>query len=296
MNRPNVILALVLAGQLLLVAAVFWPGSNAAEDSATHPLLDLQADTIDRLIVADGTTSVMLARTGDSWHMPNYHGLPVDQQKLNRSLHDLPALARGWPVSNSPAAVNRFEVAEDNFQSHIEYFSNEESAGSLYLGTAPGFHKVHTRIAGDDAVYAVEFNTFDLPAQPDQWLDTGMLQMTDVQVVQGLDYRILKTNAGWRDQSDNTPLQSEVDKLVNALTSLRINAAADLASAAVFKEMQAPPTLSVESSQGSYAFRLYDIEGAYYIQRDDIPVYFSLSAMDYDRLSEVTAETLKASL
>ncbi len=292
MNRPNTILTLVLACQLLLVVAVFWPDSNEGKDTAMHPLLDLQADSIDRIIIGDGTTSVMLARKGDGWRLPNYHGLPVDQKKLNRALMDLPALARGWPLTSSTTAANRFEVAEGNFQRQVEYFTEGESAGSLYLGTAPGFRKVHTRIAGDNAVYAVEFNTFDLPAQAAEWLDTSILQMTDVQVVQGLDYRIVKTNAGWRGKADNTPLQSEVDKLVNALTSLRVTAAVDLATATIFRNMDAPPTLSVESSQGSYALRLYEMEDAYYIQRDDIAVYFNLSAFDYDRLIEVTAVSL----
>ncbi len=292
MNRSSNILTLVLVCQLLLVAMVFWPVNNEAEDTAGHPLLDLQAEAIDRIIIADGTTSVVLARQGDNWRLPNYHALPVDRQKLKRSLHDLPALARGWPVTGSVTAANRFEVAEDTFQRQVEYFGNEESAGSLYLGTSPGFRKVHTRIAGNDAVYAVEFNTFDLPATGAQWLDKTLLRVPAVQAVQGLDYRIIKSADGWQGASGDVPAQTEVDKLVNGLTSLRVTEAADIATAAIFTEMDVPATLSIESSGGSYEFRLFEIEGAYYVQRSDIAVYFGLSAMDYDRLNEVTAASL----
>jgi hypothetical protein len=292
MNRLSKILTLALAAQLLLVAAVYWPASNEAEGAAGSPLLPLETDSIDRIIIVDGDNSVVLARNGKSWNLPEYHALPVDQSKLNRSLYDLPALPRGWPLASSNAAANRFEVADGSFQRRVDYFNDGDNAGGLLLGTSPGFRKVHTRIAGAEPVYAVEFNTFDLPATAAEWLDKSLLSVPDVQAVQGLDYRIVKTSDGWQNPSAETPAQAEVDKLVNGLTSLRVTAAADIATAAVFRDMQVPPTLIVESSAGSFEFRLFEIEEAYYVQRSDIAVYFSLSAMDFDRLNEVTAITL----
>ena len=44
----------------------------------------------------------------------------------------------------------------------------------------------------------------------------------------------------------------------------------------------------------SYAFRLYEMEDSYFIQRADIPVFFSLSAYDYERLNDVNATSLFA--
>ena len=41
------------------------------------------------------------------------------------------------------------------------------------------------------------------------------------------------------------------------------------------------------SGDSSYEFRLFEIEDAYYIKRSDIDIYFSLSALDYDRLNDV---------
>jgi hypothetical protein len=291
MNRLTKNLSLVLAVQLLLVAAAFWPASNQAEGEANSSLLQLQEE-VDRIVIGDGTTSVVLAGAGENWTLPDYHGLPVDQQKLNRSLHDLPALPRGWPLANSTGAANRFEVADDNFQRRVDYWGNNESRGGLLLGTSPGFRKVHTRIADTEAVYAVEFNIFDLPATPGEWLDKTLLQLPDVQSVQGLDYRIVKTSGGWRGKSADAPAQAEVDKLVNGLTSLRVTAAADIATAAIFEGMQVPPTLSVESSTGTFEFRLFSVEDVYYVQRSDIAVYFNLSALDHDRLNDVNAASL----
>ena len=56
--------------------------------------------------------------------------------------------------------------------------------------------------------------------------------------------------------------------------------------------MQAPPTLVVQSGERAFNYRLYEIEDAYYVQREDIPVYFSLAAFDYDRLNDARSATL----
>ena len=83
--------------------------------------------------------------------------------------------------------------------------------------------------------------------------------------------------------------------MVNGLTGLRVNGAADIATAAILKEMDVPPTLTAQTDAGRLEYRLFEIEDAYYIQRSDIPVYFSISGYDYDRLDEVSADSLYAS-
>lgn len=292
MNRPSNILALVLAIQLLLVAAVFWPRTDAAEGTARTALLSLDASSIDRIAVSDADSSVLVVRGGDGWQMPEYHDLPVDRQKMNRLLEGLPTLARGWPVASSSGASERFEVAADNFQRRLEYFSGEENTDSLYLGTSPGFRKVHTRIGDSEPVYAVEFNTFDLPTTPAEWLDKTLLQLKDVALVSGVDYSIRREGESWTGDNAQVPAQSEVDKLVNGLSSLRVTEAADIATAAMLEEMDAPPTLTVYTGGESHEFRLYEFEDARYVRWSDIPLYFSLSQFDYDRLNDVNAASL----
>lgn len=292
MNRLSNILTLALAFQLLLVVAVFWPRGTEGEDDARTPLLSLAKDGIDRIAISDAESSVLLTRDGDAWQLPEYHGLPVDGQKLRRVTENLPTLARGWPVASSSSAKERFEVAEENFQRKVAYFTGENSEGGLYLGTSPGFRKVHTRIDGGDPVYAVEFNTFDLPVAPAEWLDKTLLQLKDVNSVTGLDYSIRKDGEAWTGEGEQAPAQAEVDKLVNGLTSMRVTAAADIATASILAEMAAPPTLTVGTNDGSHEIRLYETEDTYYIQRADIPVFFSLSQFDYDRLNEVNAASL----
>lgn len=293
MNRLTTILTGVLALQLLLSAALFWPREQSGESDARSALLTVDAGSINRLVISDAENSLLLTDENGSWVMPDYHGLPVQDSRLNRVLEDLPGLPRGWPVAGSESAAGRFEVAEDGFQRRVQYFSGETATGEIFVGTSPGFRKVHVRPAGDDTVYAVEFNSFELPTTPNEWLDKSLLQLADASAVQGLDYSIAVDGDTW--QGDGTPAAAEVEKLVNGLSGLRVTGAADIATAAVLDELDAPPTLVVEAAGERYEYRLYEIEEAYYVRRSDIPVYFSLSAFDYDRLNDVNAESLYSS-
>lgn len=291
MSRLTTGLSLVLLIQLVISAAVFWPQQDRGEADARAPLLAAMLDDVNRLVIRDGDTRVVMSQVESGWRLPEYHQLPVDADRVRRTLEELPGLRRGWPVASSSGAAARFEVAEDSFQRSVEYFRGDASVGQLLIGTSPGFRKVHARVAGSDAVYAVEFNSFDLPANPEEWLDKQLLQVADVTSVRGLDYQLRREGDSWQGE-DATPDPELVDELINGLTSLRVNGAADVATAAILEELTAPPTLEVEADGTRHEYRLYEIEEAYYIQRNDIPVYFSLNAFDYDRLNDVNRESL----
>ena len=291
MNRLTTLLVAALALQLLLSAALFWPREDSGEQDARAPLLALTG-RIDRVVISDAENTVLLSLGENGWRMPEYHGLPVESARIERAVTQLPDLPRGWPVANSPGAAARFEVAEDAFQRRVEYFEGGTLLGTLYIGTSPGFRRVHARVADSDTVYAVEYNSFDLPAQAEQWLDKGLLQVDSVSAVTGLDYSLQLQDDVWRGDGDALPDPDAVDDLVNGLASLRVTGAADISVAAVLEEMAAPPTLTVEAGDQRYDYRLFEIEDDYYIQRSDIPVYFGLSAFDYDRLNDVDADYL----
>jgi hypothetical protein len=292
MNRIITWLAAALAFQLLLSAVLLWPRENIGEEDAREALFSFAPDSVDRLVISDSEHTVLVARGDDGWRLPEYHNLSVDESRLTRAITDLPALPRGWPVANTAGAAERFEVAEDAFQRKVAYFDGESALGTLYLGTSPGFRKVHVRIPESDSIYAVNYNSFDLPATPAEWLDKTLLQVRDIQAVTGLDYSLRRDGETWLGDGEQPPAADVVEDLVNGLRSLRVTRAADITTASVLEEMAAPPTLTVEADGESYEFRLFEIEEDYYIQRLDIPVYFSLSAFDYDRLNDVNADAL----
>ncbi len=294
MNRLTTLLAAALALQLALSVALLWPRENPGASDARLALMNVAADQVDKLIVSSGEDSLLIQRAESGWVMPDYHGLPVQTSRLNRVLIDLPALPRGWPVASSDTAASRFQVAAEEFQRRVEFYRGEDSQGTVYVGTSPGFRKVHVRPADASQVFAVEFNSFELPLLAAEWLDKSLLQLRDVTDIEGLDYRLSREGDRWRGSEAAPPSTDVVDTLVNGLTSLRVTGAADIATASLLSDLSAPPTLQVTAGGERYAFRLYEMEDNYFIQREDIPVFFSLSALDYDRLNDVDAESLYA--
>ena len=295
MSRLTKLLILMLAAQLLLSAALFWPREQAGESAARIALLDLAEGSVDAMEISDGDSTLRVARANGRWIFPDFHQLPVERAGMDRALIDLPMLARGWPVAGSEAAMERFEVAVDNFQRRVEFFAGGESVGVIYVGTSPGFRKVHVRPAGADAVYAVEFNSFELPTTADEWLDKTLLGLADVETIEGLDYTLSRAGDSWTSASGETPNPEVLEGLLNGLRNLRVSNVADIATAELLGDLDAPPTLVVSSGAERLEYRLYEIDDAYYIQRDDIPAFFSLGAFDYDRLNDVEAESLFAS-
>ena len=287
-------LALLLLVQMLLVFVVFWPGGNEAEDAAQEQLLVLDAGSLQRIVVSDGETSLVLAQSESQWRLPDYHNLPVSAEKLAAVQTDLPGQPRGWPIATSSSAGARFEVAADTFQRRIEYYGDDSdsAAQTLYLGSSPGFRKVHARVRDSDAVYAITFNTFDVPVQPAQWFDKKLLQVKEITRVEGLDYTMQRNGDNWQDDAQRVAAREQATSLSNGLTNLRVDAVADQATATLLAELAAPPTLQVAAATGRFEFRLYEIDQAFYIQRADIPLYFSLSELDYQRLNGAGASTL----
>ncbi len=294
MNRLATLLAAALALQLLLSVGLFWPRQDPGETDARAALLPLASGEVNQLIINSADDSLLLRRGEAGWILPDYHQLPVQESRVKRVLQDLPSLPRGWPVAESSQAATRFEVAENAYQRRVRFYQDEAQKAELFVGTAPGFRRVHVRPGDEESVYAVEFNTFELPVNPDEWLDKSLLQVRSVSAIEGLDYRLVLDGENWRDDAGQVAAPASVEALVNGLGSLRVTGVADIATASLLAELDAPPTLSATAEGKNYRFRLYEMEDNYFIQRQDIPVYFRLSALDYDRLNDVNAESLFA--
>jgi len=279
MSRLTQSLSLLLGLQLLVTAAVFWPREDAGDRDARSAILDLAIDRIDRIEVSDSNGSVVLSHTDSGWVLPDYFSLPVSASRLDTVLQTLPAKTRGWPVARSSGALERFEVSESNFQRRIRYRAGEDLAGELYLGSSPGFRKVHSRPGDDESVYAIEFSSYEVPASDAEWLEKTLLQLdADISEITGLDYHIEAAgDDSWKNADGVTAEASVVSRLINGLASLRVTAVADAATTETLAQMDVPPTLSVATGSGRLEYRLFEMDDAHYVQRSDRPVFFSIS-------------------
>ncbi|MDH3763644.1 MAG: DUF4340 domain-containing protein, partial [Gammaproteobacteria bacterium] len=200
MNRLNQILIVALAVQLVLAGAIFFGGKPVATDQRRTALLDTDPAQVNRItIVGEDGKQAVLSKTDDRWQLPEYHQLPANEGKVQQALDLLASSNRGWPVATTDSGRERFKVLDDKFHKKIILAGAEESQQTLYLGTSPGYRQVHTRLAGEDEVYAVKLDGYELSSQSDDWLDNTLLQPKgEFTSLQGPDFDLQKTDGVWK--------------------------------------------------------------------------------------------------
>lgn len=176
MNRHVKALTLLLAAQLIvLVGVLWWPSRDVESDSGA--LLNIDQAKVDGVLIEDETGAKLnLQQREGVWILPDAGNLPADGEKVVALLKKLFDASAPWPVATSAESARRFEVTPEKFQRHIQLRIADAVTGDIYLGTSPGFRKVHARLAEADDVYAIEFANFEATTRPDDWLDKSLLQ------------------------------------------------------------------------------------------------------------------------
>lgn len=172
MNLNKTALAFALAIQLGIVAVLL--AARAGSGVEPEPFLSFDAAQVDAVTVANADGTVRLTKAEDAWLLAD--GLPADGAKVAAAIDKLAGAAGGWPVASSAATAERFEVTEDNHQRHVVLAGGDETLADIYLGTSPGYRKVHARRADDDAIYAIAFANYEAGVEPSDWLDKSLLQ------------------------------------------------------------------------------------------------------------------------
>ncbi len=280
MNGRVTQLSVLLALQLVVIAGVLATGAGLG-DAAQKPLLQFDPETVDSLRVEDGDDAVVIAREGGGWRLEDGHPAQADKvETMLERLADLPAV---WPVATSASAVERFEVAEEKHQRHLVLTSGDDTVAELYLGTSPGYRRVHARRGDDDAVYSVELANYELPVKPGDWLDKTLLQAQGeiTAVGRGDAWRLSRGAEGWTVDGRAAD-QDAADGLVTRLRELRVTGLAD----APPDEATLAAELSISDGEGEYSLRVFgDADGAdYVVASDRRDGYFRLASFVADQL------------
>jgi hypothetical protein len=289
-KRGITVLLLVLLIQCGIAAAVFWPMPDEARKSATQPLVPVAHEQIDEVRIGDEfDNEAVLVRSGGRWLLPTLENLPADADKVESVLQGITAQTPGWPVAISPAARQRFQVANYYYQRRLTLLSGGEKRGTLYLGTSPGFRKVHARNEGQDTIYSINLNAFDVPANSAEWLDPSLLQVRAPLRVDADLYNLYLENGVWRSGTGGTPDEQEVETLIAALRSLQVDGVADADLQRDLAETEADLVLKVQSLAGDTVLELLTLNDAHFIHSSEFALFFTLSALDYDRLTGIDA-------
>lgn len=287
MNR---ILSAILALQLVLLAALYWPRTSGPV-SAGALLAEMAGDAPRRISIEDGDAqSVTLSRDADSAQWQLASGLPADESKVAALLDALTERDSGFAIADSAGAAARFQLGDDAFERRIR-LANADTERAVYLGSSPSFRKIHARRDGENAVYVLELNSYDAPTTENDWLDRSLLALRNIDALTLYGIAFELGSEGWA-RGDGGAVDAEtMETLVQALASLRVSARVkdgDEDAAAAEQSLR----LDVRSGDTDARLTLLehsdseaDIE-RYYLSSDRYAGVFDTSAYDAERLLE----------
>jgi len=237
MSKLQRILVGVLAVQLVIVAFVFWPRSNAS--GATKPLLsEIKADDITSLTIHDNQgATVKLTKQGaagqTSWVLADAGDFPADTAKITPVLTKLAELKSDRPVAQTQASFKRLQVADDTFQRRLDIETSGGANRTLFVGSSGGGQSAYVRVGDQNDVYLVTgFAAWDFNATPASWIDTAYMKVAAADVL-GLtlsnangQFSFSKDDKGaWTMNGLTAPNQldaNQITALVNEVTSLQM--------------------------------------------------------------------------
>ena len=295
MNTLRNWLAGLLGLQLILAAGLFVSASTNRSGDPAAPLLAFDASQLNKIVIGDGDFRLTLAKQEDIWQLPELHDLPVNADKLEGALDKLANLKTGWPVATTTSAHSRFEVSEEQHQRRIQLYRDDRLASELFLGSSPGFRKVHARSQGTDEVYALPVNTYEFPVKPNDWLDKNLLAVDGITRIKGADFVLSKQDDDWtlagdKDVDASVEVDNEkADQLRRAFHTLTVTGVAE--QSPVF-DLEDVITLEVDGDEHR-RYQFLAQEDQYYAKSNHHPQVFTLSQYDYERLTTAKRETLQ---
>ena len=300
------LLGALLALQLVGLAALLLVDAGlGSEDQSSFLTIDEAGVNGMEILDAEGQ-GVTLQRSADVWELsvPSAEGaefiLPADQAKVTEVLGTLLDLRAPWPVGTTKEARDRFEVTEDAFQRKLTLADASGKAVVVFLGTSPGYRRVHARLAESDEVFSIDFSNYQLPSAAGDWLDGSLLgAVGEIAGIERLDGWVLtRDGEGWL-LNDVAADQGAASQLAERLDGLRVTGLAELSAAGevIGTGLPAIAEFLVSDAEGTYRLALFgSIEGnenEYVITSDRYPGGFTLAAYIAEQLM-LDAEDLSA--
>ena len=296
MKRIIIALAGLLLLQLGLMVLVYRPPAMIQSEARHAPLVRFTGSVLEEIHVHDDRDrEVILAREGDRWRLPDLENLPADHDKVEALIKAITSQDHRWPVADTVAARQRFQVAAYHFRRRITLIGDGELLGTIYLGTSPGFRQVHARNDLGDAIYSIAFNAFDAPAEAGEWLDRKLLQIGNPDAITGPGFSLERRDNRWLNSAGKAPDDRELQALLVGLASLQVEAIADEDDQRSLAETEPTLSLRVSDAQGEIVLDLFKLDDTYAVYHSRQPVFFTLSAYDFDRLTRIDFDRLAGS-
>ena len=227
-------------------------------------------------------------------------GFPADESSVERLLEKIEGLERGWPVAATSGAAKRFKVADEEFERKLTLSKGDDDIASLFVGSSPGLGKVHARLLGEDEIYAVELNAYEMETDREDWIDKSVLSLKaeDIAGIELPNMTLVREENGMVPDDlaeDEEAVREEVDRVVDRVADLKIRSV-------LGKERQ--PEYLQEEPELKYTVKLVSGESrefvlskpkdeSYYVLKSSVrDEFLSVDTWTVDRIKEVAREKL----
>ena len=281
------ILGALLAGQLLIVAVLLAAQAGGVQEP--DPFLAFDADAADAVEVSNQDGSVRLAREGEQWTLEG--GLPADDSKVTEMLGKLADAGGGWPVATSDATAERFEVTEDSHQRRIRISAGDDDLADIFLGTSPGYRRVHARHAEGGDVYSIDFSNYEAGVKEGDWLQRSLLRpegtLSRIERTGEEGFTLTRTDEDVWEAGDVTLDADEVRTFVGRFTGLNVTGTSDgeLAEPAAAKFL-------LTDDDGMQELTLYQQDDDYVATSDRVAGQFEVPSYIAERMNVTLADLM----
>jgi len=292
----------LLFAQLLLAIALLFINQWEEQKSKPKPILAIDWNNVDKLIVEDNDSDVTLTKTENTWVLSNTK-LPIKQDNIQELLRSLEMLQTSWPVATLKSSHKRFEVVKDKFVRRIQIFCKDKLVEELFFGSSPGLRQSHVRRVGDDAIYSVDLDTLDINANSEMWIDTSFLATgSDISLIKGPDYSLKRPGASWEFNQSGPSIflgssrhgrldQAKVEAFTSFLSNLEIISVAQY-KPVLTSDDTTKVKLEITDEKGSWTYLFVNVGDAYFVSRNDQSDMFILDQGVYESIANVTQADL----
>ncbi len=301
MKKWITILSGILVLQLILIITINLSGDDYSAFQAEEKLLSFDINTVNQLHINDGTDSVVLEKRDGNWLLPETWDYPANKTALAKLLDTFSVLSKGWPVATSASAADRFKVAENDFERKVSFLIDEQTQATLYIGTSPGFRKVHVRLDKEDNIFNVALESWEASAQTDYWLKKDILALdaADIDQLTLADFVLNRSNLTLEPSnlSDHeSPDSDAISRLINNLTGLQIQSVNGVKEDKDYQLDNPSLEINLTLKNGdklNYKFSKPKEENShYFLKRSDLPYYFTVADVSVKTLEEVERSQL----
>jgi len=301
MNRVSIpLLGALLVIQVLLAVALSMSGRDFGAYQTEERLLPVDTAKVNGLFIQDSEQrSVTLQRKEGKWALPDIGDFPAEHDRTQALIDKLTGFTKGWPVATTQEAAERFKVTDDNFERKIQLKDGDTPLVTLYLGTSPGFRKIHARVAGDKNIYAIEMGTYEAQATVASWENKDFLKLTSDHLKQvdiaGMTVQWDGEKPALADLKEGEVLdETKANDLIHAVLTVPFQSVLGKTQP---EAMGDKPVFSFKLTLKSGNERVYDFykpkEGDGHILKvSEFPFYFKVSDFTFEELKGYNRESL----